>query len=214
MSRMFAWLLLLILPLTACAQQAPAGPLQAGVDYEVLQQGQRWQAPNGKIEVVEVFAYWCPHCADFQPMVDAWKKKMPADVSFSYVPAAFDPEDAYARAYFAAESAKALAKTHQGLFDAIHEDGLLPRSNATIDEIGTWFGQRGLKRERMVATMRSKEVTARMARAYDFLKANRVQSTPTLIVNGKYVVRARALEDRLRVVDGLIALERAAAKKR
>ena len=51
MPRFFAWLLLLILPLAACAQ-APAGPPQAGKDYEVLPEGQRWQrAPDGRIEV-------------------------------------------------------------------------------------------------------------------------------------------------------------------
>jgi thiol:disulfide interchange protein DsbA len=61
--------------------------------------------------------------------------------------------------------------------------------------------------------MRSKDVDARMARARAFAIANRVSSTPTLIVNGKYIVRARRLEDRWRVVDGLIAMERAAAKK-
>lgn len=213
MTRLFAWLLLLVLPLTACAQ-APAGPPRVGVDYEVLEGGQRWQqAPDGKIEVVEVFAYTCPHCADFQPMVDAWKKTKPADVNFVYLPAAFDPEDAYARAYFAADLAKAVPKTHQALFDAIHGDGTLPRSNASIDELGTWFGQRGLNRAKMVALMRSKDVDARMARARAFAVANRVSSTPTLIVNGKYIVRARRLEDRWRVVDALIVMERAAAKK-
>ncbi len=212
MLRSIAWLLLLILPLTACAQ-APAGPPQAGVDYEVLEQGQRWQAPNGKIEVVEVFAYWCTHCADFQTLVDTWKKTMPADVSFAYVPAAFDAEDPYGRAYFAAESAKAVAKIHQPLFDAIHKDGVLPRSNATTDEIGTWFAQRGLNRARMVGLMQSKAVAAQMTRARAFAVANRVESTPTLVVNGKYVVRARVYKDRMRVLDALIALERAAAKK-
>lgn len=212
MSRLFVWLLLLTLPLSACAQ-APASPPQEGVDYEVLADGQRWQAPNGKIEVAEVFAYWCPHCADFQPMVDTWKKTIPADVSFSYVPAAFDLEDAYALAYFAAESVKAVPKTHHALFDAIHEEGELPRSNASVDELGTWFAQRGLNRSKMVALMRSKDVAERMARSRDFIKNNRVSGTPTLIVNGKYVVRTRALEDRMRVVDALIALERAAAKQ-
>lgn len=213
MTRLLAWLLLLALPLTACAQ-APAGPPRVGVDYEVLEGGQRWQqAPDGKIEVVEVFAYTCPHCADFQPMVDAWKKTKPADVNFVYLPAAFDPEDAYARAYFAADLAKAVPKTHQALFDAIHGEGTLPRSNASIDELGTWFGQRGLNRAKMVASMRSKDVDARMARARAFAVANRVSSTPTLIVNGKYIVRARRLEDRWRVVDALIVMERAAAKK-
>ncbi len=57
MTRLLAWLLLLALPLTACAQ-APAGPPRVGVDYEVLEGGQRWQqAPDGKIEVVEVAAH-------------------------------------------------------------------------------------------------------------------------------------------------------------
>ena len=214
MSRAFAWLLLLILPLTACAQ-APAGPPQPGVDYEVLPQGQRWQPPKaGRIEVVEVFAYWCHHCADFQSMVDTWKKTKPADVDFHYVPAAFDPEDTYARAYFAAESAKAVAKVHQPLFDAIHERGSLPRSNATLDELGTWFAQLGLTRAKMVASMQSPAVDARMTQARDFAVANRVSGTPTLIVNGKYVIRSRRLEDRMRVVDALVAMERAAAKKR
>jgi thiol:disulfide interchange protein DsbA len=214
MTRFFAWLLLLALPLTACAQ-APAGPPRVGLDYEVLEGGQRWQpAPDGKIEVVEVFAYWCPHCADFQSMVDTWKKTKPADVNFVYLPAAFDPEDAYARAYFAADLAKAVPKIHQPLFDAIHEEGALPRSNVSIDELGTWFGQRGLNRAKMVASMRSKEVDARMVRARAFAVANRVNSTPTLVVNGKYIVRARRLEDRLRVVDALVAMERAAAKAR
>lgn len=212
MPRSFLWLLLLLLPLTACAQ-APAGPPVAGEDYEVLDKGQRWQAPNGKIEVVEVFAYWCPHCASFQPSVDAWKKKMPADVSFVYVPAAFDKADAYGKAFFAAESVKAVARIHQPLFDAIHEAGELPRSNATADEIGTWFAQRGLNRAKMIGLMQSKAVEAQMTRAHDFAVVNRVGGTPTLIVNGKYVVRARDA-DRMRVVDALIALERAAAGKR
>jgi thiol:disulfide interchange protein DsbA len=212
MPRSFLWLLLLLLPLSACAQ-APAGPLVVGEDYEVLDKGQRWQAPNGKIEVVEVFAYWCSHCAAFQPYVDTWKKKIPADVSFAYVPAAFDQEDVYGKAYFAAESAKAVAKIHQPMFDAVHEEGMLPR-NATVDEIGTWFAQRGLNRARMVGSMQSKAVAAQMTRARDFAVANRVGGTPTLVVNGKYVVRTRSNEDRIRVLDALIALERAAASKR
>ncbi len=213
MPRSFAWLLLLLLPLTACAQ-APAGPPVVGQDYDVLDKGQRWQAPNGKIEVAEIFAYSCPHCAAFQPYVDAWKKKLPADVSFVYVPAAFDEEDPYGKAFFAADSAKAVAKIHQPLFDAIHEAGELPRSTATVDEIGTWFAQRGLNRAKMVGLMQSKAVAAQMTRAHGFAVANRVSGTPMLVINGKYVVRTRSAEDRMRVVDALIALERAAAKKR
>ena len=213
MPRTFAWLLLLLLPLTACAQ-APAAPPLVGEDYEVLDKGQRWQAPNGKIEVAEVFAYWCTHCDAFQPYVDTWKKKLPADVSFVYVPAAFDEDDAYGKAFFAAESVEAVAKTHQPLFDAIHKTGELPGRSATPDEIGTWLAKQGLNRAKMVGLMQSKAIEARMAQAHAFAVANRVGGTPTIIVNGKYLVRTRSADDRMRVVDALIALERAAAKKR
>ena len=53
MPRFFAWLLLLLLPLTACAQ-APAGPPQVGVDYDVLKEGQRWQRAPGHPLVEEL----------------------------------------------------------------------------------------------------------------------------------------------------------------
>lgn len=211
MMRRLLWLFFLALPLNACAQSQPSAP-EAGRDYDVLAQGQRWEPKSGKIEVVEVFAYGCPHCADFQPMVDAWKKKMPAGVSFQYVPAAYDPQDAYARAYFAAEIAGATAKTHSPLFVAMHELGSVPLRGATVEELGTYFAERGLNRERMIALMRSKDVDARMQRAYDFMKANQVRGTPSVIVNGRYLIKGRSLEERLRILDAVIAQERAAAR--
>ena len=45
-------------------------------------------APAGKIEVVEFFCYGCPHCNAFEPTLDAWAKKLPADVVFRRVPVA------------------------------------------------------------------------------------------------------------------------------
>lgn len=36
----------------------------------------------GKIEVIEFFWYGCPHCAKVEPSVEAWEKRLPADVLF------------------------------------------------------------------------------------------------------------------------------------
>ena len=112
------------------------------------------------------------------------------------------------------DSAKAVPTVHQPLFDAIHEEGALPRSNASVGELATWFGQHGLNPAKMTTLMQSKDVADRMARAKAFMVANHVSGTPTLVVNGKYVVRSPRLEDRMRVVDALIAMERAAAAPR
>jgi thiol:disulfide interchange protein DsbA len=75
----------------ALAAANPNG-LVEGRDYVEIKDAQPWMPLNGKIEVVEVFGYVCPACAAFNPLVEAWKAKLPADVRFSYVPAPFGPE--------------------------------------------------------------------------------------------------------------------------
>ena len=69
----------LLLPMAAIAQPMAPGLPRPGIDFEMLQTPQpTYGNAKGKIEVVEVFSYACPHCAHFQPMVGAWKKKLPA----------------------------------------------------------------------------------------------------------------------------------------
>ena len=41
------------------------------------------------VTVVEYGDFQCPHCAQFQPMLSAWQRRLPADVRFTYVPAQF-----------------------------------------------------------------------------------------------------------------------------
>lgn len=210
MTRRLAILLLALLPLGACAQ--PAAPVE-GTDYVVIPGGQPWQPPGGKIEVVEVFAYTCHHCADFQPHVDAWKRKLPADVRFSYVPAAYDPRNAYARAYFAAEQLGVLDTTHAPLFDAIHDAQTVPISNASVDELAVFYADQGVDAATFKAAMASPAVDASMQHAREFMLASGLRGTPTLIVDGKYRVQADTHEGALRVADHLIAMERAARKR-
>lgn len=199
----------LILPLSACGQTASSAQAQAGETYELAPKPGTWLPEKGKIEVVEYFSYTCGHCAQFQPMVDAWKKNLPKDVVFRYLPNAYDVEFPYSRAYFAAEAAGALPKVHNDLFVAIHEDGRVPRNNATIDELAAYFAQRGLDREKMSAAMRSVAVTEQMKRAKQFVIDKRLGGTPTLVVAGKYVIKGETYREYLENLDKAIAMERA-----
>lgn len=210
MTRRLAILLLALLPLGACAQP-PSTPVE-GTDYVVIPGGQPWQPLDGKVEVVEVFAYTCHHCADFQAYVDAWKRKLPANVRFSYVPAAYDPRNTYARAYFAAEQLGVLDTTHAPLFDAIHDAQTVPISNASVDELAVFYGDQGVDAAKFKAAMASPAVDASMRHAREFMLASGLRGTPTLIVDGRYRVQAGTHEDTLRIVDQLIAMERAARK--
>jgi thiol:disulfide interchange protein DsbA len=57
-----------------------------------------------KIEVIEFFSYGCPHCADLEPHLQAWLKRLPPDVQVRRVPVAFQPSwENLARVYYTLE---------------------------------------------------------------------------------------------------------------
>ena len=194
----------------------PAGagaPLVAGTDYEEIQGGQPFDPLNGKIEVVEVFGYVCPACFRFQPLVNAWEKSLPADVRFTYVPAAFGPEWVpYAHAFYVSQSMGLVAKTHDALFNAIHVAQTLPGEGKTPDEaaIAKFYGQYGADPKQFLDAMHSFAVDAKVNRAKQFMTRSGVQGTPTLVIDGKYRVLGRSYEDMLRIANQLVAQERAA----
>ena len=201
---------LLVAPFPGAPQQAAP---QEGVDYAVNADGQPLAPLAGKIEVVEVFGYWCHHCANFAPKLEAWKAKQPKDVRVPYLPLPGSPADPLARAYFAAEAKGALAKTHAATFRAIHDTRTLPR-NPTVDELAAFHGTLGLDAAAMRQAMASDATGAKLLPAREFALRSGVEGTPTLVVNGKYRVTARTLDDTLRVTGYLVERERAAARRR
>jgi thiol:disulfide interchange protein DsbA len=196
------------------APAAPTGPEpRLGTDYFVLESPQpRWsQAP--KHEVAEVFSYRCIHCAEFQPSVNAWHKTMPADVRWEYVPGVFGGAwDEFARAYFAAEILGVRERTHDDVFHGVFVDQFVKQG--TPDEIAQMYTRWGVDKARMLSTMQSFGVTAKLNRAKQFALRTNVTATPTLIVDGKYRVEVttdRGFDGMLKTIDWLLARERAAA---
>ena len=208
---LIACLLLALPALGAAAKTSPAPALVEGTDYVLIDDPQPYASLAGKIEVVEVFGYWCPHCAEFQPQLSAWKRKLPGDVRFTYVPAVFEAGDNFARAYFAAEHFGVLAKTHDAMFPAIHLQGLLPR-NASVAEIAAYYGQQGLDAAKVQAYMLSPEVEAKLEHARQVALHAQVEYTPTLVVDGRYRITAQSHEDGLRIASQLIDQLRAARR--
>ncbi|TWI05915.1 thiol:disulfide interchange protein DsbA [Luteimonas cucumeris] len=210
--RFTLWSLLaaLLLPALVFAQ-ASAAALVPGVDYEEIADGRPFGPADGKVEVVEIFAYSCHHCATFQPILDTWKRKLPTDVRFTYVPAAFDLDDPFARAFYAAQDKGLLARTHEAMFKAVNSDITLPR-NATPDEVAAFYARYGVSPAAFAAAMQAPAVEARVRQAREFAIASDLQGTPTLVVNGRYRVLGNSFDDMLRIADQLIAKERAARR--
>ena len=193
---------------------APTGPaLVPGTDYVEIQGGQPFDPLDGKIEVVEVFGYVCPACNAFQSSVRAWKAKLPADVRVTYVPAMFGPDwTPYAHAFYAAESLGLVDKTHDAVYDAIHGKNTLPGEGEkpTAAPIAAFYSQYGVSAEQFTNAMNSFAINGKLNKAKQFAVRSQISGTPSLIVNGKYLVKGRNWDDMLRIADQLIAQERAA----
>jgi thiol:disulfide interchange protein DsbA len=204
------------MPATANKIRPPRGPSPiAGTDYVNIPDAQPFEPADGRIEVVEFFNYICPFCYQYSPMFQGWKANLPADVRVTYVPAAFRSDFAvYARAYYAADVLGIAAKSHEAAYKAVHVDGTLPGEGQAIDEtrIAQFYAQYGVTAAQFSSTMKSFAVSARLQKAQQFAIHSTMNSTPSIVVNGKYLVKGRSWEDVLRITDHLIAQERAVHK--
>lgn len=196
-------------PAPAAVDSAPA--FEAGRDYFLIEPAQPTRSGD-RIEVVEVFGYSCIHCANLQPMVDEWKPGLPDDVQFEYMPAVFGGVwEAFARAYYTAETMGLLDRTHNAMFQTIHGER---RQFRNLEDIAAFYAGYGVSAEQFLATMSSFPVEAKIAHARDQVPAYGVDATPTMVVAGKYRVPVGegGHERMLKVVEHLIATERAAKK--
>ena len=201
-------------PAAADAPMRLTGPEPvAGTDYIVIENGQPFQPVAGKVEVVEIFGFVCPACAAFQPLVGPWKAGLPGDVNFIYVPAMFGGTwDDYARAFYAAQTLGVEEKTHEALYSAIHAEQTLKgeRGRDSVDDIAGFYAKQGVDAKQFTAAMSSFAVNAKTNAAKQFAQRSKISGTPSLIINGKYLVKGNSFQDYLRIADHLIARERAA----
>lgn len=208
--------LLIVAAALLFASALSAQPLrfQEGVHYFKIEPAQPSNPPPGKVEVTEVFSYACIHCAHFEPLVNKWKQSPPAQASFDYLPAVFNPTwEAYARAYYAAKVMGVIEKSHAALFDAVFVEKLPLR---TVTELAGFFERFGKSSDEALKAMNSFSVTTSVERAKRQAMAYQVDGTPTVVVAGKWRVTgasAGSMEAVFDVVNYLVSLEAARLPK-
>ena len=155
----------------------------------------------GKIEVIEFFWYGCPHCYNFEPVVEPWAKKLAKDTQFRRVPAVFNDDwGKGARAYYTLEAIGELQRLHKPLFDAVHKDGKLNVANEAA--LTDWLGKQGVDTKKFAAAYRSFSVEGKVKRAAQLTQAYKIEGVPTIAVDGKYVV----ITDNLKSFDQMLAI--------
>jgi thiol:disulfide interchange protein DsbA len=187
-----------------------AGPVE-GQQYKLLRPAQPTNVAPGKVEMVEVFWYACGHCYAIAPKVDAWEKKgKPAYVEVIRMPAVWNELlKTHARLFYTIEIL-GKPELHDEVFREINVRGNRLDTPAKIEAFLT---SKGVSKADFQKAFSGFAVESKLARAADLNKRYRITSTPTFIVNGKYVTDAGMAggEDQLfEVINALAAKEKPA----
>jgi thiol:disulfide interchange protein DsbA len=190
--------------------QAADVPLEAGKTYVQLASPVAVAEP-GKIEVVEMFWYGCPHCYAFEPTINPWVEKLPADVHFVRIPAMFGgPWDAHGQLFLTLEAMGVEHKVHNAVFNAIQKEG---KRLTDPNDMAEFVATQGVDKDKFLQTFNSFAIKGHIAKAKELAKKYEISGVPTMIVNGKYrfdLGTTGGPEQTLNVADQLIAKERAA----
>ena len=190
------------LALPAHAQKKP----EDGSDYLTLDKRVPVEAPAGKVEVIEFFWYACPHCNAFEPKLEAWIKKNPADVMVKRVPVAFrDNFVPQQRLFYALEAMGKLDEVHRKVFNAIHVDKLALDKE---DSITAWVEKQGVDKAKFAELYNSFSVSTKARRATQLQDAFKVQGVPAMGVAGRWYTDgtlAGTMDRALQVTDYLLA---------
>ena len=159
---------------------------QIGKDFDKTAQVMPTDTPN-KIEVTEIFWYGCIHCYHMDPILNAWVKKLPADVVFKRVPGLPQPAWApMAKAFYAMDDLKLSDKLHTALFDAIHKEKTLNPTDevATID----WMTKKsGLDKQKVEDAVKSFSMNNKLNRAAQTFRASGATGVPSFIIDGQFI---------------------------
>jgi len=169
---------------------------------------------DGKIEVLEFFAYGCPHCAALEPKLEVWSKKLPADVKIKRVPGAAPIRGIdSAPIFYTLEAMGLQEKLQQKIFDAANVQNVILGNPATLH---SWLEKQGVDIKKYDEIQKSFSIQNKIARAKKMSVDYQIDSVPTVVVNGRFAAttpQGPSGPDQLFVnVDKLIAEARPSKK--
>ena len=163
---------------------SPADP-KLGAEYVQLGSPQPAQVVGKKVEVIEFFMYHCPHCNVLEPYLAEWVKKQGANINFRrvHMPQT-GPKDPEAHLYLTLEAMGKLDDMHVKVFKAIHVDRVRMNTDAVVLD---WAVKNGLDKTKFLDAWNSFGVMTKLNRLPSVLNAYKVDSVPTLVVDGRFM---------------------------
>jgi len=174
------------------AGQLPSGKWVAGVNYRPLVPAQPTDAPPGKVEVVEVFWYGCPHCYALDPYIESWRKTKPAYIEFHRVPVTWQPvHQSHAKLFYTFEALGKEDAVHNAVFAEMHDKKnymfMQGDDKETLASQVAFAKAHGISEADFTGAWNSFTVQTSMQKADELVHRYHVDGVPLLVINGKYV---------------------------
>ena len=170
--------------LAGAAFATPTAP-RNGAEYTTLKAPQPVQAQGRKVEVIEFFMYHCPACFALEPELLARVKKQGDNITFRRIHLPLTGEnDPEAHLFLTLQALNLEEQLHAKVIQTWNvEHHRLNSDAANID----WAVKNGIDKDKFTTAYNSFSVMTRLRNAGRVAGAYEVNSTPTLVVDGRYV---------------------------
>ena len=140
-----------------------------------------------KIELIEFFSYACVHCYRLEPILKDWLSNQQDKIEFVQIPAVMNEYwKVLGKHYFTLQRLGKLDSNHMDIFNAIHSSGKIFDSEKRLFD---FIKTTALEFDSYEKTFRSIEVQSDLQKANQMAKRLKIAAVPTLVVQGKYLVK-------------------------
>jgi protein dithiol oxidoreductase (disulfide-forming) len=182
--------------------------LTEGKEYKKLGKPQPTETGD-KIEVIEFFSFSCGHCFELEPMLQEWKKTLPADVQFRRVPVTFWGPG-FPKIFYAMEAIGQGEPMVMPVFTAIHREG---KKLQDKEALYAWAKSKGLDEAKLKGAYEGFSVDSKVKRGETAQKAYAIDSVPILVVDGKYLTSPSMHQAQHNAIPGALNFLIAKARK-
>jgi thiol:disulfide interchange protein DsbA len=176
-------LILLSLGFIAISASAAVGNPENGKEYKLLERPQAVESGK-KIEVIEFFGYFCPHCNSLEPLLAEWVKKQGDNIVFKRVHVNFHGLTSQQKLYYSLEAMGKIDEFHMKVFNAYHIDRNRLQTDADVME---FVAKSGIDKQKFLDVYNSFAIQSKLSRSAQLMTAFQVDSVPMLAIDGRYI---------------------------
>jgi thiol:disulfide interchange protein DsbA len=184
----------------------PQGEFIEGEHYLLIENPRRIRAEQ--MEVMEFFGYACVHCYNFDPILADWVQEKGDSIKFIQTPSVSSEYwRLLGRNFLTYQALGEQDKYHTPFFRAIHDGG---RAFTKPESLAEFYEQLGGEKQTYIDAFNSVGVASELSKADSMARRLKVAMVPSIVIQGKYLVRTSGSvgpKRMLDVMDFLLAKE-------